>query len=261
MHSATFLRVLGPDPWRCAYVQPSRRPADGRYGENPMRLGRHMQLQVVLKPSPANVQQVYLRSLERLGVALAEHDVRFEEDNWESPTLGAWGVGWQVVMDGMEITQFTYFQQAGGIDLSPVTAEITYGLARIAMFLSKAASVFDVKWNDTLTYGQVRRRDEIELSKYDFEVADVELAGWMLDRHEKEARRCLDAGLVLPAYEATLVCSHQFNILDARGAVSATDRVGIVRRIRDLACACARAYVSGKEGSRFPLSEPEPAIY
>jgi glycyl-tRNA synthetase alpha chain len=218
-----------------------------------------MQLQVVLKPSPENVQEMYLRSLERLGVVLADHDVRFEEDNWESPTLGAWGVGWQVVMDGMEITQFTYFQQAGGIDLAPVSAEITYGLERIAMFLSKAGSVFDVMWNDTLSYGQVRRRDEVEMSKYGFEVADVELATMMLDRHEKEAKRCLEAGLVLPAYEATLVCSHQFNILDARGAVSATDRVGIVRRIRDLACACARAYVAGREGSRFPLSEPEPA--
>src|SRR4029077_19963322 len=166
MHPATFLRVLGPDPWRCAYVQPSRRPADGRYGENPFRLGKHLQLQVVLKPSPPDVQEMYLRSLERLGLVLAEHDVRFEEDNWESPTLGAWGVGWQVLMDGMEITQFTYFQQAGGIDLAPVSAEITYGLERIAMFLSEACSVFDVIWNDTLSYGQVRRRDEVEMSKY-----------------------------------------------------------------------------------------------
>ena len=217
MHPATFLRVLGPEPWRCAYVQPSRRPADGRYGENPFRLGKHLQFQVVLKPSPEDVQRTYLRSLERLGVVLADHDVRFEEDNWESPTLGAWGVGWQVVMDGMEITQFTYFQQAGGIDLAPVTAEITYGLERIAMFLSKLDSVYDVMWNETLSYGQVRRRDEVELSKYDFEVADAELAQLMLDRHEREARRCLDAGLVIPAYEATLVCSHQFNVLDARG--------------------------------------------
>jgi glycyl-tRNA synthetase alpha chain len=259
MHPATFLRVLGSDPWRCAYVQPSRRPTDGRYGENPFRLGKHLQLQVVLKPSPEKGQEIYLRSLERLGLVLSEHDVRFEEDNWESPTLGAWGVGWQVVMDGMEITQFTYFQQAGGIDLSPVSLEITYGLERIAMFLSKVNSVFDVMWNDTLSYGQVRRRDEVELSKYDFETADPELAALMLDRHEQEARRCLDAGLVLPAYEATLVCSHQFNVLDARGAVSATERVGLIRRIRELACACARAYVAGKEGQQLPLSEPEPA--
>jgi glycyl-tRNA synthetase alpha chain len=192
-------------------------------------------------------------------VVLAEHDIRFEEDNWESPTLGAWGVGWQVVMDGMEITQFTYFQQAGGIDLSPVSAEITYGLERIAMFLSKLDSIYDLMWNDTTRYGQVRRRDEVEMSKYCFETADAELAAAMLERYEREAKRCLEAGLVFPAYEAALVCSHQFNLLDARGAVSATDRVGLIRRIRDVACACARAYVSGKEGQRPVLSEPEPA--
>jgi glycyl-tRNA synthetase alpha chain len=259
MHPATFLRVLGPEPWRCAYVQPSRRPADGRYGQNPFRLAKHLQLQVILKPSPDDVQQMYLRSLERLGIAAADHDIRFEEDNWESPTLGAWGVGWQVVMDGMEITQFTYFQQAGGIDLAPISAEITYGLERIAMFLNKVDSIYDVPWTESLTYGQVRRSEEEELSRYYFEVADVELATLLLDRWEAEARRALAAGLVIPAYEATLACSHQFNILDARGAVSATDRVGIVRRIRDLACACARAYVAGKEGQRFPLAEPEPA--
>src|SRR5438477_2858447 len=224
MHPATFLRVLGPEPWKVAYVQPSRRPADGRYGDNPFRLGKHYQFQVVLKPSPIDVQDVYLDSLRAIGLDLTRHDIRFEEDNWESPTLGAWGVGWQVLLDGMEITQFTYFQQAGGIDLSPVSAEITYGMERITMFLSRQSSVFDVPWNDALTYGQVRRRDEVEMSKYGFETADAELASWMLDRHEREARRCLAAGLVLPAYEATLVCSHQFNLLDARGAVSATDR-------------------------------------
>ncbi len=252
MHPATFLKVLGPDPWRCAYVQPSRRPADGRYGENPFRLLKHLQLQVVLKPSPPDVQEMYLRSLERLGVVLKEHDVRFEEDNWESPTLGAWGVGWQVLMDGMEITQFTYFQQAGGIDLSPITAEITYGLERIAMFLNKLHSVFDVPWSADTTYGQVRHRDEVELSKYVFEVADASLATLLFDRSEAEARRALAAGLVLPAYEATLVCSHQFNLLDARGAVSATDRVGLIRRVRDLACACARAFVARSEGAVSP---------
>ncbi len=259
MHPATFLKVLGPDTWRCAYVQPSRRPADGRYGENPFRLGKHLQLQVVLKPSPDDVQDVYLRSLERLGVVLRDHDVRFEEDNWESPTLGAWGVGWQVLMDGMEITQFTYFQQAGGIDLAPVTAEITYGLERIAMFLNKLDSVFDVPWSDDRTYGEVRRQDEVELSRYGFEVADPEFAMMVFDRSEREARRALDAGLVLPAYEATLGCSHQFNILDARGAVSATDRVGFIRRVRDLACACARASVARREGSGSAVPEPEPA--
>jgi glycyl-tRNA synthetase alpha chain len=259
MHPATFLRVLGPNPWRCAYVQPSRRPADGRYGENPFRLGKHLQLQVVLKPSPDDVQAVYLASLERLGIVAADHDIRFEEDNWESPTLGAWGVGWQVLMDGMEITQFTYFQQAGGIDLAPITAEITYGLERIAMFLSKVNSIYDVMWNETLTYGEVRREEEVELSKYAFETADVALAALLLDRNEAEARRALEAGLVIPAYEATLACSHQFNILDARGAVSATDRVGLIRRVRDLACACAAAYVEKESRIGRPQPVPETA--
>ncbi len=258
MHPATFLKVLGPEPWRCAYVQPSRRPADGRYGENPFRLAKHLQLQVVLKPSPADVQDLYLRSLERLGIDRTEHDIRFEEDNWESPTLGAWGVGWQVVMDGMEITQFTYFQQAGGIDLSPVSAEITYGLERIAMFLSKVNSIYDIRWSDNLTYGEVRRAEEYEMSKYYFEAADTELAALLLDRYEGEARKCLSAGLVLPAYEATLQCSHLFNVLDSRGAVSATDRVGWIRRVRDLACACARAYLAAREKAGQPM-EPEPA--
>ena len=259
MHPATFLRVLGPEPWRCAYVQPSRRPADGRYGQNPFRLAKHLQLQVVLKPSPDDVQEIYLRSLERLGIAAGDHDIRFEEDNWESPTLGAWGVGWQVVMDGMEITQFTYFQQAGGIDLAPVSAEITYGLERIAMFLNKVDSIYDVPWTESLTYGQIRRSEEEELSRYYFEVADVELATLLLDRWEAEAKRALAAGLVIPAYEATLACSHQFNVLDARGAVSATDRVGVIRRVRDLACACARAYVATRGAASPPVTEPEPA--
>jgi glycyl-tRNA synthetase alpha chain len=259
MHPATFLRVLGPKPWRCAYVQPSRRPSDGRYGENPFRLGKHFQLQVVLKPSPDDVQATYLASLAHLGIALAEHDIRFEEDNWESPTLGAWGVGWQVVMDGMEITQFTYFQQAGGIDLSPIAAEITYGLERIAMFLSRVESIYDVMWNESLSYGEIRRTAELELSRYSFETADVSTAALLLARYEEEATRALSAGLVLPAYEATLACSHQFNILDARGAVSATDRVGLIRRVRDLACACARAYVAREEKAGHPQPVPETA--
>jgi glycyl-tRNA synthetase alpha chain len=259
MHPATFLRVLGTEPWKCAYVQPSRRPADGRYGENPFRLGKHLQLQVVLKPSPDQVQTIYLRSLEKLGISLADHDVRFEEDNWESPTLGAWGVGWQVLMDGMEITQFTYFQQAGGIDLSPISAEITYGLERIAMFLSKVNSVYDVMWTEKMSYGDVRRAEERELSKYHFEVANPEFAASLLDGYEREARAALAAGLVIPAYEATLACSHQFNVLDARGAVSATDRVGLIRRVRDLACACARAYLASREGAPRPDAALEPA--
>ena len=200
-----------------------------------------------MKPSPPDVQRIYLRSLERLGIVLTEHDVRFEEDNWEAPTLGAWGVGWQVLMDGMEISQFTYFQQAGGIDLSPITAEITYGLERIAMFLSKVNSVYDVMWNESLSYGAVRRQDEVDLSRYGFEIADVELQSLLFDRYEQESRRALEAGCVLPAYEAALACSHAFNVLDARGAVSATDRVGFIRRVRDLACASARAYLAARE--------------
>jgi len=205
------------------------------------------------------VQRTYLRSLGRRGIALPEHDIRFEEDNWEAPTLGAWGVGWQVLMDGMEITQFTYFQQAGGIDLSPISAEITYGLERIAMFLNKVDSIYDVPWNESLTYGQIRRVEEEELSRYYFEVADAAFAALLLDRWEAEAKSALAAGLVIPAYEATLACSHQFNVLDARGAVSATDRVGLIRRVRDLACACARAYVSTRGGVPVPANEPEPA--
>jgi len=258
MHPDTFLRVLGPEPWRCAYVQPSRRPADGRYGENPFRLGKYFQYQIVLKPAPADVQETYLRSLTRLGIDPGDHDIRFEEDNWESPTLGAWGVGWQVLMDGMEISQFTYFQQAGGIDLFPITAEITYGIERIALFLGKAKSIFEVPWNGTLTYGQVRQHEEVELSKYSFEIADVEWAQTVFERSEREARLALAAGLVLPAYEATLVCSHQFNLLDARGAVSATERVTYIRRVRDLACAVARAHLSAREEKGFPLALPEP---
>jgi glycyl-tRNA synthetase alpha chain len=259
MHPDTFLRVLGPEPWRCAYAQPSRRPADGRYGENPFRLGKYFQYQVVLKPSPSDVQEVYLESLTRLGIDPRDHDIRFEEDNWESPTLGAWGVGWQVLMDGMEISQFTYFQQAGGIDLSPVSAEITYGVERIALFLSKAASVFDLMWNEKLTYGQIRHAEEVELSKYSFEIADVDWAQTLFDRSEREARLSLAAGLVIPAYESTLVCSHQFNLLDARGAISSTERVTYIRRVRDLACAVAKAHLSSREEKGFPLAELEPA--
>src|SRR5437899_3374881 len=197
MHPATFLRVLGPEPWKVAYVQPSRRPADGRYGDNPFRLGKHYQFQVVLKPSPIDVQDTYLDSLRAIGLDLTRHDIRFEEDNWESPTLGAWGVGWQVLLDGMEISQFTYFQQAGGIDLAPVSAEITYGVERIAMFLGKASSIFDVMWSETLTYGQIRRQEEVELSRYAFEIADTDWAQTMFDRSEREAKLALAAGLVI----------------------------------------------------------------
>ena len=257
MHPDTFLRVLGPEPWRTAYVQPSRRPADARYGDNPFRLGKHYQLQVVLKPSPADIQDLYVRSLEAIGVDLSVHDLRFEEDNWEAPTLGAWGVGWQVMLDGMEITQFTYFQQAGGMELDPVSVEITYGLERITMFLGLSKNVYDVAWVDGVSYGQVRHQDEVESSRYYFELADVDFLEMQFAGYEKEAHRCLEAGAVLPAYECALKCSHLFNVLDARGAVSVTDRAERIKRVRDLAVACARAWAASREEQGYPLLEGE----
>ena len=260
MHPATFLRVLGPEPWSAAYVQPSRRPADGRYGENPFRLVKHHQFQVVIKPSPMDIQDLYIESLKSLGIDPREHDLRFEEDNWESPTLGAWGVGWQVLLDGMEISQFTYFQQAGGLDLRPITVEITYGLERLTMFLARQESVYDIEWTPGIRYGEVRKQDEYETSKYGFEVADPALHQLLFTKFEIEAGRCLEAGLVIPAYEFTLKCSHAFNILDARGAVSATDRVGIIRRVRDLAVKCAKAYVASREGLGYPLLPKESLV-
>jgi glycyl-tRNA synthetase alpha chain len=253
MHPDTFLRVLGPEPWRVAYVQPSRRPADGRYGDNPFRLGKHHQFQVILKPSPLDVQRLYVRSLEAIGLDLTQHDLRFEEDNWEAPTLGAWGVGWQVMLDGMEITQFTYFQQAGGLELKPISAEITYGLERLCMFLSLSQSIYEIEWVEGIDYGQVRKQEEYELSRYYFEVADVAFLQSQFDGYEREAGRCLEAGLVLPAYECALKCSHSFNVLDARGAVSVTERVGLMKRVRDLAVGCAKAYVESREKQGFPL--------
>jgi glycyl-tRNA synthetase alpha chain len=259
MHPATFLRVLGPEPWSSGYVQPSRRPADGRYGANPFRLVKHQQFQVVIKPSPADIQDLYVDSLVALGIDPKEHDLRFEEDNWESPTLGAWGVGWQVLLDGMEITQFTYFQQAGGQDLAPITAEITYGLERLTMFLAKKQSVYEIDWAPGVTYGEARKQEEFEVSKYGFEVADPALWQTLFEKYEGEAKRCLEAGLVLPAYDFTLKCSHAFNILDARGAVSATDRVGVIKRVRGLAIECARAYVASREALGFPLLPKTPA--
>ena len=268
MHPDTFLRVLGPEPWRVAYVQPSRRPADGRYGDNPFRLGKHLQFQVILKPAPHDIQQLYVQSLAAIGLHLADHDLRFEEDNWEAPTLGAWGVGWQVMLDGMEITQFTYFQQAGGLELKPISAEITYGLERLTMFLSQSRSIYEVDWVEGIAYGLVRKQEEYELSRYYFEVADVAFLQQQLDGMEREAHRCLEAGLVLPAYECALKCSHFFNVLDARGAVSVTERVALMKRVRDLAIACARAYVESRERLGFPLlqgggpgaEEPAPAM-
>jgi len=255
MHPETFLRVLGPEPYRVAYVQPSRRPADARYGENPFRLGRHLQLQVILKPSPTEVQELYLRSLTALGIDPAVHDIRFEEDNWESPTLGAWGVGWQVLLDGMEITQFTYFQQAGGIDLAPISAELTYGLERIAMFLQRKDSIYDIEWGGGVPYGHIRLTDEREASTYGFEVADVEMLRRHFEDWEREAVRCLERepALVLPALEATLKTSHLFNLMDARGAVSVTERVGLIGRVRRNAIRVAKAYVAQREHLGWPL--------
>ena len=259
MHPDTFLRVLGPEPWRVAYVQPSRRPADGRYGDNPFRLGKHHQFQVILKPSPADVQRLYIRSLEAMGIDLKVHDLRFEEDNWEAPTLGAWGVGWQVMLDGMEISQFTYFQQAGGLELQPISAEITYGLERITMFLGLTDSIYRIAWVAGVDYGQVRHQDEYEMSKYYFEIADVAFLQQTFDGYEREARRCLEAGLVIPAYESALKCSHAFNVLDARGAVSVTERVAVIKRVRDLAIGCAKEYVASRERLGFPLLPNLPA--
>ena len=260
MHPETLLRVLGPEPWKVAYVQPSRRPADARYGENPFRLGKHYQLQVVLKPSPEDVQALYVASLEALGIDLRVHDLRFEEDNWEAPTLGAWGLGWQVMLDGMEITQFTYFQQAGGLELDPISAEITYGLERLTMFLGLSRSVYEIDWvPGGASYGQVRQQDEVEFSRYYFELADVEFLQQRFDGHEREAERCLEAGLVLPAYECALKCSHLFNVLDARGAVSVTERVGLIARVRRLAVRCAERYLTSREELGFPLLAGEAA--
>jgi glycyl-tRNA synthetase alpha chain len=258
MHPDTFFRVLGPEPWRVAYCSPSRRPVDGRYGQNPFRLYRHYQFQVVLKPSPDDVQELYLQSLSAFGIDPREHDIRFEEDNWESPTLGAAGVGWQVMMDGMEISQFTYFQQAGGRELSPIAAEITYGSERIGMFLNGVSSVFDLAWTEGVSYGDVRMQEEVEFSRHNFEAADIELQLRLFQDYEAEARRLLEAGLVLPAYDYTLRCSHTFNVLEARGAISVTERTGFIQRVRRLAVACARDYEARREEMGHPLLRPRP---
>jgi glycyl-tRNA synthetase alpha chain len=253
MHPDTFFRVLGPEPWRVAYCAPSRRPVDGRYAQNPFRLYRHYQFQVVLKPSPDDVQDLYLRSLAAFGIDGRQHDIRFEEDNWESPTLGAAGVGWQVTMDGMEISQFTYFQQAGGLELAPIAAEITYGSERIAMFLSGVDSVFDLRWSEGVTYGEVRRQEEVEFSRHSFEAADVDRHLHLFQEYEDEARRLLRQGLVLPAYDCALRCSHTFNVLEARGAISVTERTGFIQRVRRLAVACAGEHLKQREALGFPL--------
>jgi len=242
MHPETFLRVLGSKPWNVVYVQPSRRPADGRYGDNPNRLYKHHQLQLILKPPPADIQDLYLESLKACGIDPREHDIRFEEDNWESPTLGAWGIGWQVLLDGLEISQFTYFQQAGGIELSPISGEITYGLERLDMYLQNVDDVYDLEWAPGVSYREVRHRDEVEGSRFSFDAANVDLTRAQFEQAREESTRLLDASLVLPAYEQCLKCSHLFNTLDARGAVSVNERMAMILKVRQLACSVAEAY-------------------
>ncbi len=252
-HPTTLLRALGPEPWNVAYVQPSRRPTDGRYGDNPNRLQHYYQYQVILKPSPLDVQDIYLESLKVLGVDPLEHDIRFVEDDWESPTLGASGLGWEVWLDGMEITQFTYFQLAGSIELHPISVELTYGLERIAMYLQGVDNVYDLKWNDSIYYGDVHHQQEVEQSTYNFEKADVDMLLELFNRYEAEAKKSVGDGLVLPIYEYCLKCSHTFNLLDARGAISVTERTGYIARIRNLARAAAEAHLKQREDMGFPL--------
>jgi len=252
-HPATCLRSLGPEPWSVAYVQPSRRPTDGRYGENPNRLQHYYQYQVILKPSPDDVLDLYFDSLRALGVQPEAHDMRLVEDDWESPTLGAWGLGWEVWLDGMEITQFTYFQQVGGIDLKPVCAEITYGLERIAMYVQEKDSIYDIQWVGDVTYGDVYHQNEVEQSTYNFEIADVQMLYGLFDSFEAESKRTLAAGVVLPAYDYVLKCSHVFNLLDARGAISVTERTGFIARVRELARGCCEAYLAERARMGFPL--------
>ncbi len=250
---ATLLRVLGPEPWNAAYVEPSRRPTDGRYGENPNRLQHYYQYQVIMKPSPKNIQELYLGSLKALGIDPLDHDIRFVEDDWESPTLGAWGLGWEVWLDGMEITQFTYFQQAGGIDLHPVSVELTYGPERIAMYLQGVESVYDLQWTKGVTYGDVHHRGEVEHSIYNFEQADVDMLFRLFSMYEAESSRIAALGLVLPAYDYCLKCSHTFNLLNARGAISVAERNSLIGRLRNLARLCAEGYLKQREEMGFPL--------
>ncbi len=252
-HTATFFRVIGPEPWKTAYVEPSRRPTDGRYGENPNRLQHYYQYQVIIKPSPLDSQEVYLESLSYLGIEAIRHDIRFVEDDWESPTLGAWGLGWEVWLDGMEITQFTYFQQVGGIDLKPVSLEITYGLERIAMYLQEIDNVFELEWCKGIKYGEIHRQGEVEFSKFNFDHADTDLLLSQFESYERESKRMNGLGLVLPSYEYCLKCSHTFNLLDARGVLSVTERTGYIARVRALAKLCAEAFARQREEMDYPL--------
>ena len=253
MNPNTFLRALGPEPWHVVYVEPSRRPADGRYGENPNRLYQHHQLQVLLKPAPENIQDLYLRSLETIGIDARIHDIRFVEDNWESPTLGAWGVGWEVWLDGMEITQFTYFQQVGGLSLEPESGEITVGLERIAMYLQGVDNVYDLQWNETLTYGDLFHMQEVEQSVYSFETADTDALKAAFSKYEEQARAQIGHQLIYPAYDFVLKCSHTFNVLDARGAIAVSERSHYIARVRDLSREVAHAYIEKRKELNFPL--------
>jgi glycyl-tRNA synthetase alpha chain len=253
-HTATFLRALGPEPWKAAYVQPSRRPKDGRYGENPNRLQHYYQYQVVLKPAPSNILELYLGSLEALGFNLKNNDIRFVEDDWENPTLGAWGLGWEVWLNGMEVTQFTYFQQVGGVDCKPITGEITYGLERLAMYLQGVDNVYNLKWTDTLSYGDVYLQNEQEQSAYNFEHSDAEFLFEAFGAHEKQAQYLMTQALALPAYEQVLKAAHNFNLLDARGAISVTERAAYIGRIRHLARNVAQSYVKSREALGYPMA-------
>lgn len=250
---STFFRVIGPEPWNTAYVEPSRRPTDGRYGENPNRLQHYYQFQVILKPSPDNIQELYLESLAALGVNAQAHDIRFVEDDWESPTLGAWGLGWEVWLNGMEVTQFTYFQQVGGIDLKPVSVEITYGLERISMYLQEKESVYDLMWNDKITYGHIFHQNEIEMSKYNFELSNADMLFDLFNKFEAECLNLCEEGLPWPAYDCCLKCSHSFNMLDARGAISITERATYIGRVRNLASKIARLYADQREEMGYPM--------
>ena len=253
MNPATFLCVLGPEPWNVAYVEPSRRPADGRYGDNPNRLYQHHQFQVIMKPSPDNIQELYLASLASLGIEAKQHDIRFVEDNWESPTLGAWGLGWEVWLDGMEITQFTYFQQVGSQDVKPVAVEITYGLERLAMYIQGVENVYDIQWTKDYTYGDVFHQNEVEQSAYSFELSDEALLFDLFEKYEKEAVRVIELGYVHPAYDYVLKCSHVFNLLDARGAISVSERTAFIGRVRKLARLCAQRYLKQREELGYPM--------
>jgi len=254
-HTATFLRAIGPEPWNAAYVQPSRRPKDGRYGDNPNRLQHYYQYQVALKPSPPDIQEIYLESLRSLGIDPMEHDIRFVEDDWESPTLGAWGLGWEVWLDGMEVTQFTYFQEVGSLACRPVLGEITYGLERLALYLQGKDSIYDLVWTPGVTYGDVYHQNEVEQSRYNFELSNVEMLFDLFKNFESEAKRLIDAACVLPAYEMVLKSSHTFNLLDARGAISVTERAAYIGRVRALARAVAQAYYDSRERLGFPMAK------